>query len=108
MGDKGKNNGGLVISLIVSAIYSFILVYVGREQLRLVDGDKQLAALAFILGTLGAFVTLIIVKAIMKRFIFFTRDPVKFYLTMYVVWPIIGTFIGLFLYSMIAAAQGKI
>ena len=92
---NGKGIAGLIISLILSAFYSFIFVhFIEVKQLGMFTSGSKAEVLAIVLGIVGAFVTLLIVKAIMKHFVFFTRNPVNFYVGMYVIWPCIGVAIG--------------
>ncbi len=92
---NGKGIAGLIISLILSAFYSFIVVhFIEVKQFGMFISGSKAEVLAIVLGIVGAFVTLLIVKAIMKRFVFFTRNPVNFYVGMYVIWPCIGVAIG--------------
>lgn len=92
---KGNGVGSLIVSLILSIFYSFIVVhFIEVEQLDFFAAGSKAEVFAIILGIAGAFVTLLIVKAIMKRFVFFTRNPVGFYAGMYFFWPCIGVAIG--------------
>jgi uncharacterized membrane protein YeaQ/YmgE (transglycosylase-associated protein family) len=96
MGNQEKKKGigiaGLILSLILSAAYSFIVNLIERFYFNI--SNAKFLIPAFIFGVVGALIVLSIWKAITKKFTVFTRNPIGFYTNMYVCWPFIGAAVG--------------
>ncbi len=89
---KGSGIAGLIVSLILSAAYSFIVNLIERFYFNI--SNTKFLIPAFIFGVVGALIVLSIWKAITKKFTVFTRNPIGFYTNMYVCWPFIGAAVG--------------
>lgn len=97
---KGKAFLSFIPKLVVSAIYSFLVVYFFEWKYAiftarpLLEGHFGLAVLAFFSGIIGAFAILMIVSAWHKRVTVFTRNPITYLFKMYVGYPCIGVVVG--------------
>ena len=89
---KGSGIAGLIVSLILSAAYSFIVNLIERFYFNI--SNAKFLIPAFIFGVVGALIVLSIWKAITKKFTVFTRNPIGFYTNMYVCWLFIGAAVG--------------